>query len=160
MRNVRLPEGDIDARIWRGFSLDPLEGVLIKRNSGQWSGIHLKTNRYYDVQKVDSRVLNPPTAGWDSFWQKLADEGLTTIQQNSVHDCDIPNIDGIGYVVELNSGQTYRYYFYPEAHPKCEEARKTAEIGEIIGLEFDSGYEKCERTEWFPCMTYRKLHER
>lgn len=157
LRQSVLRKGDIEIRIWRGFSLSQLEGVILKRADGQWSGLHLRTSRYDEAKDVKIEKLSAPKSGWESFWKQLTAKEILTISQTSENECDIPEIDGMGYVVEINQDRTYRYYFYPEENGKrCREAAQVKDIGEFIGLEFDSGQEKCKTTEWFPCMTLIK----
>ena len=158
LREAHLQKGDIEVRIWRGFSLSPLEGVFLRRTDGQWSGLHITTDEHYEPKKAKAKLLNPPKSGWETFWQKLVNKEILTLPQSTKNECDIPEIDGIGYVVEINQDKIYRYYFYPSGNgKKCREAKQMDDIGEFIGLEFDSGQEECKMAEWFPCMTRRKL---
>lgn len=154
LREIRLKNDDIEVRIWRSSSL---EGVFLKRIAGQWSGLHIKPNGYYKAEKVEIEQLNSPKSGWESFWKQLIDKEILTLPQSTENKCDISTIDGTTYVVEINQYRTYRTYYYPEGNDKiCREAKQMKEIGEFIGLEFDSGREQCKTTEWFPCMTFRK----
>ena len=154
LRKTFLGSGDIEIRIWRGFGLSSLEGVVLKRADGQWSGLHIKNNNYHEPAGVKVEKLNAPKSGWESFWKQLTDKEILTLPQSFENECNIPEIDGMGYVVEINQNRTYRNYFYPENNGnKCREAKQMKDIGEFIGLEFDSGKEQCKTTEWFPCMT-------
>ena len=155
LRKVHLRKDDIEIRVWRGFSLDPLEGVILSRTDGEWSALHIKTDNCCRFEKATVEPLYRPKLGWSAFWKMLDEKEILTIPQSSENECDKPGIDEIGYVVEINQGMNYRNYFYPQSG-KCREAKQTKEIGEIIGLEFDSGQEQCERTEWFACMTFLK----
>lgn len=157
LRKSFVKNGDIEIRIWRGYSLSQFEGVILKRLDGQWSGLHLRTNKYSEPAGVKTEKLNTPEYGWELFWKQLTDKEILTLPQSFENECNIPDIDGMGYVVEINRDRTYRYYFYPQENgKKCREAGQMKDIGEIIGLEFDSGQEKCKTTEWFPCMTLNK----
>lgn len=157
LRKTNLRKGDIELRVWRGFSLSPLEGIVLKRVDGKWSGLHIKTDNYYEAEKAEVQQLNQPKSGWDFFWKQVVDKKILTLPQSTENECDIPDIDGIGYVVEISQDKVYRTYSYPEDNGrKCREAKLMEDIGEIIGLEFDSGREQCKTTEWFACMTFRK----
>jgi hypothetical protein len=151
LRKMRVADGDIAIRVWRGFGTSPLEGVFIERISGQWYGYHIKADQYADPKSVKVERLETPKSGWESFWKDIVDKGLMTIQQSSENECDISSTDGLGYVVEINQNSSYRNYFYPENAEKCNEAEQIKKIGEIIGSEFDSGKEECKTTEWFAC---------
>jgi hypothetical protein len=157
LRKTNLRNGDIEIRVWRGFGLSPLEGIVLKRTEGIWTGLHIKTDNYYEAEKVKVERLFTPKSGWESFWKQITDEEILTLPQSTENDCNIPNIDGTGYVVEINQDNIYQTYHYPEGNGKiCREAKQMEIIGEIIGWEFDSGCDKCKTTEWFACMTLRK----
>lgn len=160
LRKMRLEKENIEVRIWRGFSLEPLEGVVIKRSNGQWSALHLKTDNYYDYGKVEVTMMNQPKSGWDSFRKQIIDKEILTLPDSSEINCgDIGNDDS-SYVVEINRDKVYRTYRLsnPYSRDKCREANQMQEIGDLIGEEFDSGNEECKRAEWFACTKIRKLH--
>jgi len=162
LRKVRLRKGDIEVRVWRGFGLGLLEGVLIKREGGEWYGLHIREiiDQYAEVQSVALVQLSGPNGGWESFWGKLVDKGLLQFPLTPENECERKYIDGILYVVEINQNGTYRNYQYLEGAEECRESKQMTEIGEIIGLEFDSGQEECKEYEWFACMTKRKTQTR
>ena len=154
LRKTSLRKSDIEIRIWRGFSLSPLEAVILKRTYGQWSALYIKTDEPTEFKEVELKKLNSPKSGWESFWKQITDKGILMLPDPSEINCEIFGFDNIGYVVEINQDKVYRTYMYSGA--KCSEAKQMEEIGEIIGLEFDSGEEECKTTEWFACMTLRK----
>ncbi len=157
LRKTSVRDGDVEVRVWRGFSQSPLEGVIFKRTNNQWSGLYVKTNAHYEPEKAEVRQLNSPKSGWESFWQQLVNKEILTLPQSTENECDIPNADAVIYVVEINDGRMYRTFSYPQSNArKCREARQMADIGEFIGLEFDSSQEECKTTEWFACMMLRK----
>lgn len=156
LRETRLAQGDIEIRIWRGGL--SLEGVVLKRINGLWKGQHLTTNKYNEPEKVKVKRLFAPKSGWTAFWKQLNDKEILTLPQSTENECDVTQvIDGTSYVVEINQNKTYRTYFYPDGiGNRCREAKQINDIGEFIGLEFDSGLEECKTTEWFACMTLNK----
>jgi hypothetical protein len=157
LRKVSLYNDDIEVRIWRGFGLSNLEAVILKRRAGKWSASHLKADTYIQpFENVEVKELDAPKSGWDSFWNQMNERKLLELPDASEIGCDIAMIDGVGHVVEINRNRIYRTYLYQSGTGKCREAQLMDEIGEIIGLEFDSGNEQCKTTEWFACMTFRK----
>lgn len=154
LRETILRKGDIEVRIWRGFSLDPLEGVILKRISGQWSAFYIVADQSFAPESVQLRELAPPKSGWNIFWKQITDKGILTITDNSVLNCDDGGLDMISYVVEINQDRVYRTFKH--SGENCSEARDMEEIGDIIGLEFKSEQEECKRTEWFACVLERK----
>ncbi|HEX8773123.1 MAG TPA: hypothetical protein VF735_05920 [Pyrinomonadaceae bacterium] len=133
LRKTNLAEGDIEARVWWGFGLSPLEGITLRRVAGQWSAIHVKADDYYEPEKADRKELRPPKDGWQSFWQRLVSAGVLTLPDASELNCNVDGLDGGAYVVEINHGNTYRTYMYDmPSEAKCNEAKKMMEIGDII----------------------------
>jgi hypothetical protein len=161
LRKESLSPDDIEIRIWRGFGSSALEAVILKRSGGTWSAIHLKVGGGVEpFDKIQVKELNEPKSGWESFWKQMSDRKLLDLPDSDEIGCDLSTIDATNYVVELNHNRTYRTYRYKSGIEKCEEAKLMNEIGEIIGLEFDSGEEQCKTTEWFACMTYRRRFEK
>lgn len=159
LRKISLDKGEIEIRVWRGGSLEPLEGVVLNHSNGQWAAFHIKTDNYCDPEKAVLMRLKPPRSGWESFWKQLVDKEILTLPQSSENDCDRHSIDQGSYVVEVNRDKTYRTYRYPEGDPRCREAWLLEEMGDFIGEEFDSGNEECKGAEWFPCSKLRKSYK-
>ena len=156
LRKTNLKDGDIEIRVWH--EANDLEGVILKRSDGQWSGLHLKADDFTEIKEVNLNELNPPKSGWDAFWKQLTDKGILTIYKPSVKECDSSFIDGTDYIVEINQNKTYLIYKYPTGG-SCAEAKRMEEIGDIIGEEFASGSEKCRGTEWFSCTKLRQANK-
>ena len=158
LREVSLGGDDIEVRIWRAYDLPTLEGVFLRRVKGEWSGSHFRfrTNEQGDIQAAEVEQLKTPASGWSLFLGKMAEKGILLLPLTAENECDTNIIDGIFYVVEINQNNTYRNYMYIAGNDECRESKQMTEIGEIIGLEFDSGQEECKRYEWFACMTSRK----
>lgn len=154
LRKVSLGVDDSEVRIWRGHSISTQEGVFIKRVNGEWSGLHLslKTDEHGEVLAAEVKQLKTPESGWQIFLGKLGEKGLLLLPLTPENKCDTNLIDGILYVVEINQNNTYRNYMYIAGNDGCRESKQMTEIGEIIGLEFDSSQEECKTTyEWFAC---------
>lgn len=156
LRETEMRAEDIEVRIWHDVGLEPLEGVFLKRVGGEWSALHIKMNEHYKPEEAELTELNPPKSGWESFWKQLDERGILTLPDPTDESCMYGMIDGNSYIVEINHNKIYRTYKYPETNKRCVDAAQMQEIGEIIGLEFDSGQQQCKRAEWFPCATYRK----
>lgn len=155
LRVTKLSGDDIEVRVWRGFGLADLEGVILKRTNDKWEGLHVKANDPMEPQQVKVTELSHPKSGWESFWIKLTENGLLTLRDSSEIGCEDRGIDGTNYVVEINHNKVYRTYRTRE-HGECIGARHMEEIDDLIGEEFDSGQEQCKRSEWFACASLRK----
>jgi hypothetical protein len=155
LRKTSLSGDDLEVRVWRGFGLGDLEGVILKRTNSQWTAFHVKADHYVEPQKIEVKQLTSPNSGWESFWKEVTEQGLLTLRDPSEKNCEDSGVDGTSYVVEVNQNKIYRTYGM-RSGGKCDGVQQMEEIGKIIGLEFDSGLGECQTTEWFACMTFRK----
>jgi hypothetical protein len=133
LSSSNLGKGDVEARVWFGFGLFPLEGLVISRSDGRWSAIHLKADRHYEPKKVSRNELQPPKSGWEVCWQQLLKAGVLNLPDGT----DPPDPDAQGYVVQIRNGASYRSYHYvsPE-YSDLPAAKHMLEIGDIISNEF------------------------
>jgi hypothetical protein len=137
LRSAALPDGDLEMRIWIGFGLTALNGLNVKRTSGEWAGtfvqgIHprLARNEY----QID---LHTPKSGWDACWQRLVNAGVRSLPDARSIGCEAGGLDGISYVVETNMDKTYRTYMYDSPQlANCNEAKQMIEIVDILYDEF------------------------
>jgi hypothetical protein len=151
LRESHLPEGDAEIRVWRGFGLASLEGVILKRTSGTWSAMHIVTSNADGITKTNTARLPLPQSGWDAFWEKLDGAGLRSLPDSSMVNCMESGADGVAYVVEINENSAYRTYMYQTNYSKCPQVDQIKEIGRIIAREFDDGKQECRKAEWIPC---------
>jgi len=131
-----LGKDDVEVRVWFGFGLFPLEGLIISRKQGEWSAIHLKAespDSHYQPKKVSRNTLKPPKSGWEICWQQLVNAGVLTLPDGT----DPPDPDAQGYEVQVRNGASYRSYHYvsPE-YSELPAAKNMLEIGDIISNEF------------------------
>lgn len=138
LRLALLPNDDLELRVWIGFGLIPLEGFVIKRSSGQWSGVHIRSISPRLARRDYQRPLPSPKSGWESFWKRLTDEGALTLPDSSQLKDEVITVDGESFVVEINMNKAYRTYRYSNPHlQKWPEAKKMIRIAEIIIDEFN-----------------------
>ncbi len=142
LKDINLDGDDLEVRIWRPHDLPTLEGVFLTRINDDWSGLHFRfrTNEQGDIQAAETEQLKAPESGWTLFWAKLVEKGILRLPFSPENECDTRYLDGVMYVVEISHNGTYRNYQYHEG-VECRESKQMTEIGEIIGLEFDSGKE-------------------
>jgi hypothetical protein len=137
LRNVNLPEGDLEVRVWGGFGLTPLEGFILKRQAAQWSAIHLEGIYPRLPRSQYQKSLEAPRSGWDPCWKRLVVAGLLALPDDSELEGKKLITDGFSYVVEINTDSGYRTYRYSNpAWQDFREAKQMLEIGEIISAEF------------------------
>jgi len=106
LRTARLGADDIELRVWEGFGLGPLTGYVMKRSAGKWSA---RASRQRSKNSADT--LKVPTAtDWASVWGQLQQAGLSNIRDHSDNPTCAIVLDGVGYVVEIAQGNSYRTY--------------------------------------------------
>lgn len=153
LRETHLADGDMEVRVWRGFSLGPLEGVILNRTSGKWSALYVISDDCCDIKAAAIKALPAPKSGWENLWNGLNAEGISTLPDSSQVDCGPIGPDGMGYVVETNQHGVYRTYQYQTSYsPKCEQVQKMKQIGRIIAEEFYDGKQECVDARWLPCV--------
>jgi hypothetical protein len=138
LRKLALPSGDIEVRVWIGFGAVELEGIILKRSRGQWSGLRILPVGEDHPRQESLQELPAPKSGWEHFWKLLTDEGLLTLPDSSQLQGEIRTVEGQSYVVETNTSGSYRTYKYGNPHiQRWPEARQMIEIIKIIFDEFN-----------------------
>ena len=136
LRSTVLPDGDLEVRVWGGFGILAVQGLIIKRTAGQWSALHLPSispnsaNSYRNVPVA-------PKSGWEPLWKQLVGEGVLTLPDSSQLRDGVSVTDGISYVVEINLNKTYRTYMYGNPQQqKSPEAKQMLQIVHTLSEEF------------------------
>jgi hypothetical protein len=138
LRTVNLPNGDLEVRIWVITGLNGEDGIILRRSSSQWSALYLHGifDHYPPAKFHEQRNLEAPKSGWDKMWQRLVEAGILTLPDASLIGCNTYGLDGIGYVVEVNTNKTRTYMYDNPQDAKCSEAKRMMEIIEILFDEF------------------------
>jgi hypothetical protein len=160
LRQTVLSPGDLEVRVWKGFSLSPLEGVILNRKEGNWTAQHVREIR--SEEGIDAQVteIGAPQSGWNLFWNEVTQQGLTSLSPPTDERCSNSVIDGTSYVVEISQDGTYRNGAFHLGLNDCPESEQMEKVGQYIGGEIDSGREQCQTTEWFACATYMQQKSR
>jgi hypothetical protein len=134
LRSSNLADTDVEARIWYGFGLIPLEGFAIKRTSNQWGAFHLKADGIYsDITKVARIQLPAPKSGWENCWGQLTNAGILILPNGT----EGPDPDVEAFYVETRAGASYRNYeFISPEYSESPNAKRMLVIGDIISEEF------------------------
>lgn len=132
-----VSDDDLEVRVWIGFGLIPLEGLVISRRGDQWRATHLRSIGPSLPKSAYQAVLPPPRSGWDDFWQRLTDEGLLSLPDCSQLKDEVMTRDGESFVVEIKLHNSYRAYHYqnPQSQ-KWPEAARMVRIARLILEEF------------------------
>lgn len=136
LRETLLPEDDLEVRIWVGFGKFGKDGLILKRDSGNWFAINIR-GMLCHLEDMGKYKLESPKSGWEGIWKNLVDEGLLNLPDSSEIEYENGVLDGKSFVIETNVNDTYRTYEY--GNPRFEnvkEAKQIMKIGEIIADEF------------------------
>jgi len=137
LRTIVLPNDDLEARLWVAGGNFGMDGIVVRKTSGSWSGTYLHGFSKEPNFKKYAEPLQAPRSGWDTTWQRLAEAGLLTMPDASQVQCNVNGKDGVGFVFETNVNGTYRTYFYDNpAFAECDEAKQLLNIISIIDREF------------------------
>ena len=158
LREKKLPQGDVEIRIWEGFGLENLEGVILSRASNDWQAYHVWSNDYVKPTIANFvRLSNGPKSGWESFTKELAAADIFDLPDAYAIGCEIHSMDGRAYVVETSRNNTYRTYMYKsDAGDKCFEGKKLQRIVKAVANEFENNLLNCTGVEWLSCGKNRK----
>ena len=124
-----LTHDDLEIRVWRGFGVTALDGYVIKRVKGEWSGLKIPPIRP-NYSGSYTNISITPKSGWNQLWKRLTDEGVLTLPDSSQLPNGISFMDGISYVVEINMNLTYRTYMYgdPQNQGDSREAKQMMRV--------------------------------
>lgn len=138
LRTTKLPDSDLEVRVWVGFGVYGVDGLILRKSSHQWSAIHLHGMAEKPPFPNSKESLAPPKSGWETAWQRLTEGKILELPDASEVGCRTYIKDGVGYVVEISMNKVYRTYMYDNPkYAKCHEAKKMIRLGEIIADEFD-----------------------
>lgn len=136
LRSTILPDDDLEVRVWIGFGLSPLEGFILRRTKGRWSGLYVPPFDPEAVCAIPTRSITPKSK-WSQLWERLTSEGILVLPDSSELGNVIPAPDGESCVVEINFGGRYRAYEYGNpTDQKAPEAKRIAAIVETLFKEF------------------------
>jgi hypothetical protein len=136
LREKELLPGDKEVRVWVGFDLYPLNGIILKQNEGKWTAVYLPPIK----DSSSSRPVTPlkePKSGWKDLLQKLEELGLYTLPDSEDIGATNSYPDAKGAVIEIKTSESYRTYMYGGLKtPEAEESKKVVEICRTLSLEF------------------------
>jgi len=153
LRDTALANGEFEIRIWRPFSIDEYEGVVLAFKNDAWGAFHISADGERQPHTVTS--LPEPKSGWRSFWNRLLELELLSLPNVDSEECK-STIDGLGVVVESSYGGTYRTFMYPINDADCGGSRNAEAISDFVGMEFHDGIAKCTKYQWFACASINR----
>jgi len=133
LRHAQLAVDDIEVRVWMGFGLTTLTGLVLKRSANKWTALSLTEDFKSNHWRYRRTPLREPKTGWNEAWTALLQNHILTLPDAESINCDGMLLDGFSYVVEVRNGKNYRTYAYgnPE-HDRCPEANMMLQIANFI----------------------------
>lgn len=133
LRAERLRASDLEARVWVGFGSHPLEGFIIRKSGGRWSGQLLPSLNFCNEQRFGEKPLavNPP-AGWPRLWEALEGEGIRTLPDGWDFKNESQSDEAESCVVEIAEGSAYRAYIYLD--PRGQNRAEAAHVVNIVNV--------------------------
>lgn len=104
LEGARLPEHDIEVRIWYGFGLASTQLLRLERKGGRWTATHYQS-RYSNGTLPLPTVL--PDAAWSMRWAVALENGLLTLPRFPEARGRRVIEDGTSYIVEILEGTKY-----------------------------------------------------
>lgn len=142
LRFEKLPPGSRQVRVWVGFALRPVTGIILTQRDGEWFAVYLPALEepadrsaltYQDLVKL----LPPPQSGWASFWERLEALGIYKLPDATEVGALNSYIDARVIVIEIKTQDSYRNYLYNGLETaEAPEAKKMLEIAETLSKEF------------------------
>lgn len=154
LRQTALRKGEFEVRLWRVFSIDVYEGVLISFKGGDWTASRILERGEGLPHRISQ--LPTPKSGWEAFWAELVRQQLLELPNIDLRQCTEGLIDGTNLVVESTFDGVYRTYSYPPGLLRCSGSEHASVISDYVGIEFYDGVEKCTSDEWFSCASINR----
>jgi hypothetical protein len=138
LKGLEVTKDQLEMRYWYDGSPGVINGFVIRRIYGNWSGLGVRQARDRWPSTVLQNELGAPKSGWDSLWKRLTDAGMLVLPDGDQTKCAGQILDGGGVVIEVVSNKTYRTYRYSNPNAvTCDEAKHMRLIDSIIAEEFN-----------------------
>ncbi len=162
LREKNLSKKDIEIRVWHFPPFTATEGVILQKNEEIWRAYHIKAERNLDSNDSDKnkykkvkiiQLIGRPLSGWETFTEKIFNEGILKIKDAIEQKCELAMLDGSSFVVEINTNKVYRVYKqYDRTSSDCPETQKMRKVADIIEREFkNKNLKDCKTGGWLSC---------
>jgi hypothetical protein len=134
LEKQKFGENDLEIRVWRDYGIAFKKSIFVfKRANDNWSAFLIEKSQNKSPKR---KKLKEPKSGWENVWRKFTEKEILTLPDGE--DVNVRSYpDAWSYTIETKVGEDYRVYSYAEGYQEIREARQAAEIGKIIGEEFN-----------------------
>lgn len=144
LRKIKLATDESEIRVWEGFGTTYTQGLLLRNRKGMWSAKYIYFTSFTKEGKIDSFQINNPKSGWEIFWQRLKEQDIITILDDSEVGAVEPFEDSKYVVFEILIADKYRSYSYnAPCYSETVEGKKVVNILKILSEELDKDFLRC-----------------
>lgn len=146
LKNLKRGTRGVEIRVWFEYELQNFGELVVLRRKGKkkWKGEYY---RYEEKNASKKHILGKVTAykrkkmkpqiGWLSFIRELESLDIYSLPGEKRQKNYLPNRDGVTYIVEVATSDSYRFYSYWCPDSKAgKESEKMSRITELIREEF------------------------
>jgi hypothetical protein len=130
LEEMQISRGDIGLRLWDGFGLTGIRGLVLQRTRGVWRASLVEpkvSGGGYRVRQL------PDTVAWAERWAEAIRAGLLNVEPVASRADGLVARDGYAVVVELYEGGRYRTAGSEAVDAPCgTDTRRLLEIAEIL----------------------------
>lgn len=135
----------VEIRVWFEYELQTFGELVVMRKKGKkWKGEYYryeekKATKKHILGKVSSykKKKAKPQIGWISLINELEENDIYSLPGEKRAKNHLPNRDGVTYIIEVATRDSYRFYSYWCPDSKTgEEAEKMSKITELVREEF------------------------
>jgi hypothetical protein len=136
LESTELPSGDLELRLWDGFGLTGIHGLILQRTRGEWraSLVEPRSDGGYTLRHV------PDTTSWAARWAEAVNAGILNVDPMAERMDGAVARDGSAVVLELLEAGRYRTAGSDAVDAPCgTDGRRLLAIAEVL-LGRDLGY--------------------
>jgi hypothetical protein len=124
------PRGDVELRLWDGFGLAGIRGLILQRTRDQWRASLVEPaegDRGYTLLPL------PDSVPWADRWRRAVQAGVLDLAPEAHRTDGGVARDGFAVVLELREAARYRTAVSEAVDAQCgTEARRLLAVAEIV----------------------------
>lgn len=133
LRDKVLAKDTLEVRVWFGFGRSFLKGLVIEHRADSWCAHYVAMTGMEEAKRHEVHPARP----WPQVWDELCALGIFRLPDSSTLPQGASVRDGVGYVVEYQTGGRYRTYEYGNpGYQPWPEAESISRIGMLLAKEF------------------------
>lgn len=144
LRKKTLSSDQTEIRIWVGFSPNITRGLIIGRNLKLTEASYLPPIGENRKSKTGAAISKHPATGWDRLWADMNASAFMNLPDDPRVGKVEPYEDSDGVVVEVKTGEEYRWFEYASpCDSNTSEAKTLLSSLEMIGDRLGISFYQC-----------------